>query len=241
MKPLMQVFSRKKAAALGSLLFLLLPFAPGARAGDLPATHGMLVVGGKSIYFSHLPMFHQPHDYQVILQVDLGVEGNGAYFADKAAHPEMEVYTFVPRPMVLPEVVAGKKTFSGDLYRGHFERGGTPIRSGLSVEIRKVLHFRKFDPQANRPDLATYLLFGESGDLWLAHLISTKPDFDQLASVSLDGFKPPAGGAEQIRVPGAGADRPLADGQDYLAQEERGSVTLQKLHTTYLEFGDLSD
>ena len=38
---------------------------------DKPATHGMLIFGTNKIYASHLPMFHSPHNYQVILELDL--------------------------------------------------------------------------------------------------------------------------------------------------------------------------
>ena len=43
----------------------------GAVFNDPPAIHGMLMVGTQTIFLSHLPMFHRPHDYQVILEVGL--------------------------------------------------------------------------------------------------------------------------------------------------------------------------
>jgi hypothetical protein len=36
-----------------------------------PAVHGMLVVGEGQLFLSHLPMFHAPHDYQIIMEVRL--------------------------------------------------------------------------------------------------------------------------------------------------------------------------
>jgi len=34
--------------------------------------HGMALFGGKAgLYASHLPMFHAPHDYQVLLQIHI--------------------------------------------------------------------------------------------------------------------------------------------------------------------------
>ena len=38
---------------------------------DVPTTHGMLLFGNETVYASHLPMFHSPHDYQLILELDL--------------------------------------------------------------------------------------------------------------------------------------------------------------------------
>ena len=31
----------------------------------------MLVFGTEKVYFSHLPMFHAPHDYQAVIEVEL--------------------------------------------------------------------------------------------------------------------------------------------------------------------------
>ena len=36
-----------------------------ADAQDPPDIHGMAVIGQKSVFLSHLPMFGSPHDYQV--------------------------------------------------------------------------------------------------------------------------------------------------------------------------------
>lgn len=33
---------------------------------DKPSVHGMTLMGTELIYASHLPMFHTPHDYQII-------------------------------------------------------------------------------------------------------------------------------------------------------------------------------
>jgi hypothetical protein len=53
------------------LLSLAFLAAASARA-DAPAVHGMVLFGGKqAAYVSHLPMFHAPHDRQLILKVAL--------------------------------------------------------------------------------------------------------------------------------------------------------------------------
>ena len=64
-----------------TLLFtaIVLANASAEDAGDRPATHGMLMVGSQQIYLSHLPMFHGPHDYRVIVEADLGQAGTIAF------------------------------------------------------------------------------------------------------------------------------------------------------------------
>ena len=55
--------------------------------------------------------------------------------------------------------------------------------------MTRVVHFRQFDPKAKRPDRLEYLLFGKGGELFLAHLIVTPPDFDQVLSVKVKGHE----------------------------------------------------
>ena len=52
-------------------LFALVLTATAANAADAThGQHGMALFGGKEgLYASHLPLFHAPHDHQVILRV----------------------------------------------------------------------------------------------------------------------------------------------------------------------------
>jgi len=223
-----------------TLLIVMGLFSHSAKAQDPAAVHGMLVFGDKSVYLSHLPMFHSPHDYQVIMQVELGPVAMQVYLADQKAHPENRIYTFVPQPLVLPVVVAGKIPFQGDLYRGHFERGGVVIQSSVQVQITKVLYFHKFSSTDSRPALLTYLLFGDSGDYWLAHLIFVKPDFDQIAKVTLPEAPAAADKAVTVTIANFPTEKPLDEGGDYLAECADGPLHIQQLQTQYLEFDDLA-
>jgi hypothetical protein len=95
-----------------TLLFtaIILANASAEDAGDRPATHGMLMVGSQQIYLSHLPMFHGPHDYQVIVEADLGQAGNGVYLEDRKSHPSEKIYTLWPQEaFVLPAMIGIQK------------------------------------------------------------------------------------------------------------------------------------
>ena len=51
---------------------LLAGAAAAGKPGPTWGSHGMALFGGKeALYASHLPMFHAPHDYQVVLQVHI--------------------------------------------------------------------------------------------------------------------------------------------------------------------------
>jgi len=136
---------------------------------------------------SHLPMFHQPHDYQIIVEADLPNNARQIYLQDQVDHPEQTLYTIAPSEnFVLPDEVQNLKAFHATLYRGHFERGGIPIAEDIVVQIKRVIYFNHFDPQAVRPDQLTYFIFGHPGEMFMAHRIVAKPDFDQIAEVQLN-------------------------------------------------------
>lgn len=158
---------------------------------DPPGTHGMLLFGEKTIYLSHLPMFSMNiHRYQVILEVTLtkaGGDAQAAYVKDRRQHPGTRIYTFEPETFVLPELDPKnpqRTSFAGTIFRGHFERGGRAINENVVAKVTRVIHFRRFDSQATGLPQLEYFVFGKDQDLFLAHLITRPPDFDQVMSVS---------------------------------------------------------
>ena len=73
------------------------------------------------------------------------------------------------------------------------------------VNIKNVIHARKFDPNAARPKNLQYIVFGKPGEIYLAHLITRTPDFDQIIRVSIDEQLP---GESLVRGAGAHDSRP---------------------------------
>jgi hypothetical protein len=226
------------------LLMMLL--APALALADPPGLHGMLVVGTGSVYLSHLPMFHSPHDYQVILEVDLG-SATANYVKDRETHPSEKVYTIMPETFVLPEMVQAPRPFQAQLFRGHFERGGKVIAKAVTITIRKVVHFRKLDANSPRPSQLRYLIFGKPGEAFLAHLISARPDFDHLLSAVIPEGSPllpllSSRGALSVEVEQAVADKPLGagDGVKVRAPGRAGASGTLSAREIYVEFGDLT-
>jgi len=217
-----------------------------AMAHDRPATHGMLVVGEDTIFLSHLPMFHAPHDYQVILQAKFrrgDLDPMSVYGRDRRQSGR-KVYTLVPEPFVLPDVVSAKRSFKADLFRGHFERGGLPIATGITVDIEQVVYFHQFEPTAGHPDHAQYLLFGKGSEAFLAHLISARPDFDQVLSLPAPASVNPVvlEQGQPVEFSALPGTMPLEPGRQYLGRV-RGMSDAQALTVgdeVYQETGDLS-
>ena len=190
-----------------------------AASGEEPATHNMLVIGEQTVYLSHLPMFQEkdpppipqengqpplpappmPHRYQAILEATFAKQKD--YAKDRRAHSTSTIYMLNPAEFVLPDLVSQHqplRSIRATVYRGHFEREGkVPILRNVGVTVTRVIHFREFDPKAEKPRQLEYLLFGKGRELFLAHRIVGPPDFDQVLSVK--SVKPALTDAELAR------------------------------------------
>ncbi|MEK2645416.1 hypothetical protein [Bdellovibrio sp. BCCA] len=200
---------------------------------DPAAVHGMLLFGRSQIYLSHLPMFHTPHDYQVILQATLSREGLYAYQKSVNSSDET-VYTLVPEAFSLPEMLSRPVPFKAQIYKGHFERGGVLIADNVKVEI-KILYFKKFSGAEIKPSVGTYILFGNSQEQFLAHSITAAPDFDQILKVKTN-----AQDVAVVSFKNLGNTEPL---QAHQALEMTLGETVWPIEiesSLYTEFGDLS-
>jgi hypothetical protein len=233
------------------LLFSVIAFANASAqdVGERPAIHGMLMVGGNKIYLCHLPMFKSPHDYQLIVEADLGQAGNSVYLEDRKNHPLEKIYTLQPQErFVLPAMIQNPKTFSGKIYRGHFERGGTPIADPVPVTITRVIYFRSFEKDAHKAEALDYILFGSSREQFIAHLITAKPDFDQILGVEIDNdqLKSSVENLKHVvlEIPGSPNDKPVSGRGPVravaLQAKKQLPLTLRNPHEYYLEFDDLS-
>lgn len=216
------------------LLAAFLALSPMALA-DTPSVHGMAVVG--SSYLSHLPMFHAPHDYQLLLEADLGAEGKSALQASRQRHPEEPLYTLVPEKFDLAAMVKSFRPFKATLFRGHFERGGVPITGEITVKLKKTLYFQKLKAETPAPKSPTFLYFGNAQEQFLAHKISGRPDFDQLVEV-ITHILPPATVVELQFRPGTGPLDPGEIEAHSKAAPTKSLVMVKK--SLYLEFGDLA-
>jgi hypothetical protein len=231
-----------------------------AGLADLPTTHGMLIFGEKTAYLSHRPLFGTttPHRYQVILEVTLAQAGRDPqadFVQDRRKHPGTKFYTFEPEPFVLPDLNPAnqlRRSFKGNIVRGDFEKKDSfAINRDVTASITRVIHFREFDPAAAGLPQLEYFLFGKSQELYLAHLITKPPDFDQIVPVAKidQPFTDEAlGQGVPITFPGTLnklAKRikasPQVIGQMKKADGSPGQVKLQTKAELYFETGDLAE
>jgi hypothetical protein len=152
-----------------------------------PGFHGMLVLGGETVYISHLPMFNAPHRYQGIWEVSFGAEGDREYRTERARPANAkQIFTLAPtEEFRLPELTTTKRSFRGNVFVGHFERDDKRLLlTDVTVTLKKLVHFHPFNRGHRLPEGLTYLLFGTGNERFLAHWVSVAPNFDQVLVVS---------------------------------------------------------
>ncbi|HEY0407302.1 MAG TPA: hypothetical protein VGC89_16330 [Pyrinomonadaceae bacterium] len=157
--------------------------------------HNMMVVGEKSVFLSHLPMFMTPHNVQLILEatfIHSGQDVTPIYTKDRQTHPQEKMYTLEPRdrfklPTLFTPRPPERASFKGTIFRGHLERGGVVIGEleNIDVKVKRVVYAQKLDSSLSKSDTLEYILFGKGKELFLAHVITKAPDFDQLLSVKV--------------------------------------------------------
>jgi hypothetical protein len=146
--------------------------------------HGMALFGGKAgLYASHLPMFHAPHDYQVLLQIHIADPKVDAALR-RRLDGKTALWTIAPEKFELARLAPGAaqplKQFKADLVLGHFEQGGKPQYTTATVVVDQVLMFRQLDATPRNRASARYLQLGNGAQRFLVKEIDARPDFDHI-------------------------------------------------------------
>lgn len=201
----------------------------------------MLIFGTEKIYASHLPLFHSPHNYQIILELQLDDAAKQQFISDQQQHPEAATYTIEPEKFILPQMIATPKPYTANIYRGHFERGGIKIMENITVQIKQVVYFKKFNVDESKEAAADFILFGNSKEQFAVHHISNKPDFEQIIQVTANN---PLSSADKfiIITINPAANTPIGvSGNTIEATNNNTAIQLTLLKQLYLEFDDLKE
>jgi hypothetical protein len=163
----------------------------------------MALFGGKDgLYASHLPMFHAPHDAQVLLRV---------HFVDPALDRAMRarldgrtaLWTLEPERFALPRLAPGAAqplaSFAADVVEGHFEQGGIARHRQARLAVEQVILYRPLDP-APAPAVRSVSRYVPV-ERFMVKLIDSRPDFDHIVLL-----KRPARAAVEIPKAGVAAD-----------------------------------
>lgn len=159
---------------------------PAHAAGPTFGEHGMALFGGKDgLYAAHLPMFHAPHDYQVVLRLHVADTRLDAALKHRL-DGKTALWTVAPEKFELdrlaPNADAPLRRFKADLVSGHFEQGGKTRYRNATLVVDQVLLFRKLSMAEKYATTATYLQIGNGKQRFLIKEIDSRPDFDHIVS-----------------------------------------------------------
>lgn len=168
------------------------PVEPSVEKPPGYGSHGMAVFGGRDgLYASHLPMFHAPHDAQVLLRFHLAdASVDASLRARLALRPQL--WTLDPEAFDLRRLQMGSaeplKQFNARFVQGHFERGGVERFVGQTVVIDEVLLFKHLDFKppnegAVAHSAGRYLLLGSGREYFAVKEIDRRPDFDAIVAM----------------------------------------------------------
>jgi hypothetical protein len=157
------------------------PVTVPGQAGSHVAVHGMVLFGKDKLYVSHIPIFQNPHNLQVVAEIKIasGVPEASQVFVDK-------LYTIRPNPFSLWDLAHGTLTsITGTIFTGSFEQGGRPIFANVKFDVSNVIYESGLAPNTPASPTLDYLAVGTPADPYLVHIIDAPNSFDQVTGIRL--------------------------------------------------------
>ncbi len=190
-------------------LLTALPLVAAATEPERPGLHGMLLFGGREgLYASHLPMFHSPHDVQLLLRLratEAGLEAQlRQRLASGAGYLTLEPERFDLNRMQ-PGHAQALSGFRANLHEGHFERGGPLLRPATAWAVEEVLLFSRLDPRPRQAGQQRFFCFGRGRECFLVKWLEQRPDIDLVGR-----FEPQRAGPvrRMLSLPAGGLQAP---------------------------------
>jgi hypothetical protein len=152
-------------------------------------SHGMAVFGGhEALYASHLPMFHAPHDTQMIIRFHLQNADTDRQLR-QALSETPGLWTLDPEAFDLLRFAPGHRSplrkFEARFVQGHFERGGQERFAKAQLIVDEVIVFRRLSAEKKEKTKGIYYILGKGHKRFIVKEIDRRPDFDLIASVDL--------------------------------------------------------
>lgn len=145
--------------------------------------HGMVLISQSStIYASHLPLYHKPHDVQLLYKLET------KDLALLQTVRDGQLTTIKPQPFNLDRLMRGDKiTIIADVYAGHFERDGMLVYKDMPLNFSKQLYVRKLDdikPSSTKQEYDVVSL--RKNYKIYVHRIQQAPSYDQLMHIDVE-------------------------------------------------------
>jgi len=178
--------------------------------------HGF-VTGGRSpdrLYMTHTPVLADGrHNYQVILRGRFTDPAHARIYADlRASDYGDQVVQIFHDHVALPDIGSGQITLLPNASVSYWPGGSQttigpaqvdiPGLEDVPIALDEVIHFHQFDTDADYPDALSYIMYGDSQDVFIDHLIDRAPSFHSVAKLASvpKGWK--GAGSMSFKVPG---------------------------------------
>lgn len=143
---------------------------------DYIGVHGMvLMTADSTMYASHMPLYHKPHDAQIVYSVS--TDTSAVLIMVKDA----DLVTIKPERFNLERLKRGESfSVKADVYLGHFERGGMPTHEQVTITFEEQIYLRELKDLPSATNSHVYDKVPLSGSKhMLIHQITLPPSFDQ--------------------------------------------------------------
>lgn len=159
--------------------------------------HGMVLFGGREgLYGSHMPMFHSPHDLQVVVRLR-AADPRVDQALRQALSSAQGLWSIAPERFDLSRAEPGHadplRQFRADVFEGHFERGGVQRREGVAFDVDQVLLFNRLDPAKRAASRRVFQAIGAGREHFLVKRLDQRPDVDLIGRLDTATAQPSAG------------------------------------------------
>jgi hypothetical protein len=145
--------------------------------------HGMVLMNKASTIFAyHLPLYHKPHDVQLLYKLDVKNVALVHLVRDN------DMVTIKPKPFNLQRLMRGEKVaLEADIYIGHFERDGMLVYENMTLNFAKQLYMRKLDDISPSSKNQEYdvVSYRKNNKIYI-HRIQQAPSFDHLIHIDVN-------------------------------------------------------
>lgn len=150
--------------------------------------HGMaLMQKGSTVFASHMPLYHKPHDYQILYKLEVKDVNLLQVIRDNA------LVTVKPEPFNLEHLIRGNEfQVKADVYIGHFEREGMKVYEGITLVFDKQLFVRQLTDlqESGRVQEYSSVAYNTKNDRLYIHHIQKAPSFDHIIHIDLEASCP---------------------------------------------------
>ncbi len=145
--------------------------------------HGMVLMNKSSTIFAyHLPLYHKPHDVQLLYKLDVKDVALMQLVRDN------DMVTIKPKPFNLQRLMRGEKVaLEADVYTGHFERDGMLVYKNMPLNFAEQLYVRKLDdlkPSSKQQEYDV-VSYRKNYKIYI-HRLQQAPSFDHLIHIDVN-------------------------------------------------------